>query len=72
MNVNNMAFYISGPKLLFETTKISSRTGVKLYIFIHNEVRDFDKNLTQPEIRVNRVQDNESQLYLVLMPFVFK
>ena len=24
MNVNNMAFYISGPKLLFETTKIST------------------------------------------------
>jgi hypothetical protein len=33
-------------------------TEVKLYIFIHNEVRDFDKNSTQPEIR-----DNESQLY---------
>jgi hypothetical protein len=38
---------------------------VKLYIFIHNEFRDFDKNSTQPEIRVNRVQDNESQLYIV-------
>jgi hypothetical protein len=37
--------------------------GVKLYIFIHNEVRDLDKNSTQPEIRVNRVRDNESQLY---------
>jgi hypothetical protein len=37
-------------------------TGVKLYIFIHNEVRDFDKNSTQPEIRVNRIRDNESQL----------
>jgi hypothetical protein len=37
---------------------------VKLYIFIHNEVRDFDKNSTQPEIRVNRIRDNESQLYL--------
>jgi hypothetical protein len=24
-NVNNMAFYISGPKLLFETTEISTR-----------------------------------------------
>jgi hypothetical protein len=35
---------------------------LKLYIFIHNEVRDFDKNSTQPEIRVNRVRD-ESQLY---------
>jgi hypothetical protein len=38
-NVNNMAFYISRPKLLFEKTEIS--TGVKLYIFIHNKVRDF-------------------------------
>jgi hypothetical protein len=37
-------------------------TGVKLYIFIHNEVQDFDKNSTQPEIRVNRIRDNESQL----------
>jgi hypothetical protein len=37
-------------------------TGVKLYIFIHNEVRDFDKNSTQLDIRVNRVRDNESQL----------
>ena len=60
-NVNNMAFYISGPKVLFETTEFDS-TGVKLYIFIHNEVRDFDKNSTQPEIRVIRVRDNESQL----------
>jgi hypothetical protein len=31
---------------------------------MHNEVRDFDKNLTKPEIRVNRVRDNESQLYM--------
>ena len=58
----NMAFYISGSKLLFETTEISTSefdsTGVKYYIFIHNEVRDFDKNSTQPEIRVNRVGDN--------------
>ena len=33
-------------------------------VFIHNEVRDFDKNSTQPEIRVNRVRENESQLYI--------
>jgi hypothetical protein len=137
-NVNNMAFYISGPKLLFETTEISTHpnstqhghwlwhfylrlfymfisqsvrlisdniwiglvlwhrldvynkkllirnkcawvgiqsmnnssefdsTGVKLYIFIHNEVRDFDKNSTQPKIWVNRVRDNESQLYIIV------
>jgi hypothetical protein len=31
-----------------------------------NEVRDFDKNLTQPEIWVNRVRDNESQLYIIV------
>ena len=49
-NVNNMAFNISGSKLLFETTDISTQ-GVKLYIFIHNEVRDFDKNSTQPSLR---------------------
>jgi hypothetical protein len=29
-----------------------------------DEVRDFDKNSTQPEIRVNRIRDNESQLYI--------
>ena len=64
-NVNNMVFYISGTKTFirdnrnFDSSEFDS-TGVKLYIFIHNEVRDFDKNLTQPEIR-----DNESQLYLV-------
>ena len=62
-----MAFYISGPKLLFETTEISTRPNLTQqesnYIyFIHNEFRDFDKNLTQPEIRVNLVRDNESQL----------
>ena len=39
---------------------------MKLYIFIHNEVRDFDKNSTQPEIRVKRVRDNESQLCNIL------
>ena len=54
-NINNMAFYISGPKLLFDST------GVKLYIFIHNEVLDFDKNSTQPEIR-----DNESTVVTLL------
>jgi hypothetical protein len=45
---------------------IHNKTGVKLYIFIHNEVRDFDKNSTQLEIRVNRIRDNESQLYIAL------
>jgi hypothetical protein len=45
----------------FDSSEFDS-TGVKLYIFIHNEVRDFDKNSTQPEIRVNRIRDNESQL----------
>jgi hypothetical protein len=42
---------------------------LKLDIFIRNEVRDFDKNLTQLEIRVNRVQDNESQLYFIFFIF---
>jgi hypothetical protein len=68
-NVNNTAFYISGTKTFildnrnFDSSEFDS-TGVKLYIFIHNEVPDFDKNSTQPEIRVNRIRDNESQLYL--------
>ena len=66
-NVNNMAFYISGTKTFirdnqnFDSTEFNS-TGVKLYIFIHNEVRDFNKNSTQPEIQVNRIRDNESRL----------
>ena len=64
-----MAFYISGPKLLYETTEISTHPNSTQqesnYIYFwHNEVRDFDKNSTQPEIRVNRIRDNESQLYL--------
>jgi hypothetical protein len=73
-----MAFYISGTKTFirdnrnFDSSEFDS-TGVKLYIFIHNEVRDFDKNSAQPEIRVNRIRDNESQLYfkhkLVLRKF---
>jgi hypothetical protein len=46
----------------FDSSEFDS-TGVKLYIFIHNEAPDFDKNSTQPEIRVNRIRDNESQLY---------
>jgi hypothetical protein len=45
----------------FDSSEFDS-TGVKLYIFMHNEVRDFDKNLTRPEIRVNQVRDDESQL----------
>jgi hypothetical protein len=40
----------------FDSSEFDS-TRVKLYIFIHNEVRNFDKNLTQPEIRVNRVRE---------------
>jgi hypothetical protein len=34
----------------FDSSEFDS-TGVKLYIFIHNEVRDFDKNSTQPSSR---------------------
>jgi hypothetical protein len=52
----------------YDTGEFGS-TGVKLYIFIHNEVRDFDKNSTQPEIRVNRIRDNESQLYVIILIF---
>jgi hypothetical protein len=33
----------------FDSSEFDS-TGVKLYIFIHNEVPDFDKNSTQPEL----------------------
>jgi hypothetical protein len=36
--------------LVYDSSEFDS-TGVKLYIFIHNEVRDFDKNSTQPEIQ---------------------
>jgi hypothetical protein len=50
---------------VYDSSEFDS-TGVKLYIFIHNEVRDFDKNSTQPEIRVKRVRDNESQLCNIL------
>jgi hypothetical protein len=53
----------------FDSSEFNS-TGVKLYIFIHNEVRDFDKNSTQPEIQVNRVRDNESQLYVETEPWI--
>ena len=42
-NVNNMAFYISGTKTFIRDNRNFDSTGVKLYIFIHNEVRDFDK-----------------------------
>jgi hypothetical protein len=61
-NVNNMTFYISGTKTFirdnqnFDSSEFDS-TGVKLYIFIHNEVRDFEKkfdstgNSSQPNSR---------------------
>ena len=73
-----MAFYISGTNIFirdnrnFDSSEFDS-TGVKLYIFIHNEVRDFDKNSTQLEIQVNRVRDNEIKLYLVIKfsPYIF-
>jgi hypothetical protein len=52
-NVNNMVFYISGPKLLFETTEISTHPNSTQQEsnYIYNEVWDFDKNLTQPSSR---------------------
>jgi hypothetical protein len=62
-NVNNMAFYISGPKLLFETTEISTHPNSTQqesnYIYLYTT-----KFGTSIKIRVNRVRDNESQLYL--------
>ena len=63
-----MAFYISGPKLLFETTEISTRPNSTQqesnYIYLYTtKLRISIKNSTQPEIRVNRIRDNESQLY---------
>jgi hypothetical protein len=34
MNLNNMVFYISGPKLLFETTEISTQQESNyIYLF---------------------------------------
>jgi hypothetical protein len=57
-------FIAQSVKLISDNIWEFDSTGVKLYIFIHNEVRDFDKKSTQPEIRVNRIRDNESQLYI--------
>ena len=59
-NVNNMAFYISGPKLSFETTEISTQQESN-YIYLYTT-----KFGTSIKIRVNRIRDNESQLYLNL------
>jgi hypothetical protein len=51
-------------KFVNDLRQVRFPPSIKLTIYgIHNEVRDFDKNSTQPEIRVNRVRDNESQLY---------
>ena len=67
-NVNNTAFYISGPKLLFETTKISTRPNSTQqewnYIYLYTT-----KFGTSIKIRFNRVRDNESQLYWILILF---
>jgi hypothetical protein len=54
--VNQQLYYLGTKTFIrdnrnFDSSEFDS-TGVKLYIFIHNEVRDFDKNSTQPEIRV--------------------
>ena len=58
-----MAFYISGPKLLFETTEISTHPNSTQqesnYIYLYTT-----KFETTIKIRVNRIRDNESQLYL--------
>ena len=48
-----MAFYIWDQ--ILQTTEISTHPNSTQqesnYIYLHNEVRDFDKNSTQPEIR---------------------
>ena len=52
-NVNNMAFYISGPKLLFETTEISTHPNSTQqesnYIYLYTT-----KFGTSIKIRLNR------------------
>ena len=52
-NVNNMAFYISGPKLLFETTEISTHPNSTQqgsnYIYLYTT-----KFRTSIKIRLNR------------------
>ena len=57
-----MAFYISGPKLLFETTEISTHPNSTQqesnYIYLYTT-----KFGTSIKIRLNRIRDNESQLY---------
>ena len=63
-----MAFYTSGPKLLLETTDISTNPNSSQqesnYIYLYTtKFGTSDKNLTLPEIQVNRVRDNESKLY---------
>jgi hypothetical protein len=50
---------------------ISDTTGVKLYIFIHNEVRDFDKNSTQPNSRQWESTVCVSRLLVQTTRFVF-
>jgi hypothetical protein len=47
-NVNNMVFYISGPKLLFETTEISTQQESN-YIYLYTT-----KFGTSKKIRLNR------------------
>ena len=63
-NVNNMAFYIYGPKLLFETTEISTHPNSTQqesnYIYLYTT-----KFGTSIKIRLNRIRDNESQLYIM-------
>ena len=67
-NVNNMAFYISGPKLLFETTEISTHPNSTQqesnYIYLYTT-----KFGTSIKIRLNRKFESTefetmSQLYI--------
>jgi hypothetical protein len=62
-NVNNMAFYISGPKLLFETTEISTHPNstqqesnyIYLYTIWHFYLRLFHMFISQS---VKLISDN--------------
>ena len=61
-----MAFYISGPKLLFETTEISTHPNSTQqesnYIYLYTT-----KFGTSIKIRLNRVRDNGRKLYFIFL-----
>jgi hypothetical protein len=63
-NVNNMAFYISGPKLLIKTAEISTHPNSTQqesnYIYLYTT-----KFRTSIKIRLNQKFETMSQLYLI-------